>query len=99
MDKQQQFNLWFFVAAFVLLLLFQSWMSTASVTERIPYSLGIFLPGYSDNLAHRLGLINSDLPLEAAREQYMVDEKSAANLDASDFSHRIRNQSDVISHR
>ncbi|MCA1801372.1 MAG: DUF4105 domain-containing protein [Rhodothermaceae bacterium] len=61
-------------------------------TERIPYSLGIFLPGYSDNLAHRLGFINSDLPLEEAREQYRVDENSAANLDAADFSHRIRNQ-------
>ncbi|MFN2373418.1 MAG: DUF4105 domain-containing protein, partial [Cyclonatronaceae bacterium] len=61
-------------------------------TELIPYSLGIFLPGYSDNLAHRLGFINSDLPLEEAREQYKVDENSAANLDAADFSHRIRNQ-------
>ncbi len=38
MDKQQQINIWYFVAAFLALLLFQSWMSTASVTERIPYS-------------------------------------------------------------
>ena len=38
MDKQQQINIWYFVAAFIALLLFQSWMSTASVTERIPYS-------------------------------------------------------------
>ena len=38
MDKQQQFNIWYFVAAFLVLLLFQSWFSTASVTERIPYS-------------------------------------------------------------
>jgi len=64
-------------------------------TERIPYSLGIFLPGYSDNLAHRLGLINSDLPIVAAREQYRVDEEIAADLDAPDFSFRIRNQSAV----
>jgi hypothetical protein len=61
-------------------------------TERIPYSLGIFLPGYSDNLAHRLGLINSDLPIVAAREQYRVDEEIAADLDAPDFSFRIRNR-------
>lgn len=59
-------------------------------TERIPYSLGIFLPGYSDKLSHRLGLINSDLPLEAARELYKVDESSAADLDSPDFSSRIR---------
>ncbi|MCC5988267.1 MAG: ATP-dependent zinc metalloprotease FtsH [Pararhodobacter sp.] len=38
MEKQQQWHLWYFVAAFLALLAFQSWMSTASVTERIPYS-------------------------------------------------------------
>jgi hypothetical protein len=59
-------------------------------SERIPYSLGIFLPGYSDALAHRLGLIDSDLPMDAAREQYKVDANIAANLDNPDFSQRIR---------
>ena len=38
MEKQQQFHLWYFIAAFVALMAFQSWFSTASVTERIPYS-------------------------------------------------------------
>jgi len=38
MEKQQQFHLWYFVAAFLALMAFQSWFSTASVTERIPYS-------------------------------------------------------------
>jgi cell division protease FtsH len=38
MEKQQQFHLWYFVAAFFALMAFQSWFSTASVTERIPYS-------------------------------------------------------------
>jgi cell division protease FtsH len=39
MDKQQQYHIWYFVAAFLALLAFQSWLSTASVTERIPYSV------------------------------------------------------------
>jgi cell division protease FtsH len=39
MDKQQQYHIWYFVAAFLALLLFQSWLSTAAVTERIPYSV------------------------------------------------------------
>ena len=38
MDKQQQYHIWYFVAAFLALLAFQSWLSTAAVTERIPYS-------------------------------------------------------------
>ncbi len=38
MDKQQQYHIWYFVAAFLALLIFQSWLSTATVTERIAYS-------------------------------------------------------------
>ncbi|KPQ07361.1 MAG: cell division protease FtsH [Rhodobacteraceae bacterium HLUCCA12] len=38
MEKQQQFHIWYFVAAFVALMTFQNWFSTASVTQRIPYS-------------------------------------------------------------
>jgi cell division protease FtsH len=38
MDKKQQLHLWYFVAAFFGLLLVQTWLSQASVTQRIPYS-------------------------------------------------------------
>jgi cell division protease FtsH len=38
MDRKQELHLWYFVAAFFGLLLVQSWLSQASVTERIPYS-------------------------------------------------------------
>lgn len=38
MDRKTQFHTWYFVAAFALLMLFQSWFNAASVTERIPYS-------------------------------------------------------------
>jgi len=38
MDRKQQIHVWYFAAAFMLLLLAQSWFSQASVTERIPYS-------------------------------------------------------------
>ncbi|WP_431300558.1 ATP-dependent zinc metalloprotease FtsH [Tabrizicola sp. BL-A-41-H6] len=39
MDRKQQIHLWYFVAAFIGLLLLQEWWSQASVTERIPYSV------------------------------------------------------------
>jgi len=38
MDRNQQLHLWYFVAAFMGLLLVQSWLSQATVTEHIPYS-------------------------------------------------------------
>ena len=38
MDKHQQWNLWYFLLAFSLLLLFQNWWSARSAVEPIPYS-------------------------------------------------------------
>lgn len=38
MDKKQQFHTWYFLVAFVVLMLFQSWWSGVVTTERIPYS-------------------------------------------------------------
>jgi len=60
-------------------------------TEPIPYGLEILLPGYSDRVAHELGLIDTDLPLDAARARFSVNERAKAAVDAEDFSTRIRN--------
>ena len=38
MEKQQQWNLWFFLVAFSLLLVFQDWWGTRSTVEPLPYS-------------------------------------------------------------
>ncbi len=38
MDKHQQWNLWYFLLAFSLLLLFQNWWSARNSVEPIPYS-------------------------------------------------------------
>jgi cell division protease FtsH len=38
MEKQQQWNLWFFLVAFSLLLVFQNWWGTHSAVEPLPYS-------------------------------------------------------------
>jgi cell division protease FtsH len=37
-NRQQQLNIWYWIGAFLLLLLFQGWWQGAAVTERIPYS-------------------------------------------------------------
>src|SRR5262245_54647943 len=38
MDKQRQWNIWFFVGAFILVILFQSIWTTWRTVEPIPYS-------------------------------------------------------------
>ncbi len=38
MERKTQFNIWYFIAAFLLLLLFQSWWSQSREYESIPYS-------------------------------------------------------------
>ncbi|MDP2244232.1 ATP-dependent zinc metalloprotease FtsH [Pseudomonas sp.] len=38
MEKQHQWNLWFFLVAFSLLLVFQDWWGTRSAVEPLPYS-------------------------------------------------------------
>lgn len=50
----------------------------------------IALPGYSDVIAHRLGLIDSTLPIEQARKQFQITEKARAALGKPDFSQLIR---------
>lgn len=50
----------------------------------------IALPGYSDVVAHRLGLIDSTLPIAEARRQFLITEKARAALGKADFSARIR---------
>lgn len=50
----------------------------------------IALPGYSDVVAFRLGLIDSTLPIDQARKQFLITEKARAALGRADFSALIR---------
>ena len=57
---------------------------------RIPYGKEVLLPGYSDALAQRLGLLDTTLPLAEARQQFLINERARAAADDADFSRRIR---------
>jgi len=59
-------------------------------TRRIRFGLDLLLPGYSDARAHRLGLLDTDPPLEEARRVSLVNDRMAAALDEAEFSLRIR---------
>lgn len=58
--------------------------------EPIPYGRRILLPGYSDEIAHERGLIDTDLPLSAARERFLVNDRALAAPYGDDYSHMIR---------
>lgn len=58
--------------------------------RRIPYSLKVLFPGYSDRYAYDLGLLDTDLSFEAARERFRINERAETYADSPDFSVRIR---------
>lgn len=58
--------------------------------RRVPLSWRVALPGYSDRLAYDLGLIDTGLPFDAARERFFITDKAQRSADAPDFSARIR---------
>ena len=58
--------------------------------KRIPYGKQVLLPGYADELAERLGLIDSSLPIAAARTRFLVNERARKYADDPDFSTKLR---------
>jgi hypothetical protein len=60
------------------------------VPGRIPSSWRTALPGYSDEVIHRLGLIDSTGTLAEVRARFRINERAKAALDDPDFSSRIR---------
>lgn len=59
-------------------------------TDRVRFGLDVLLPGYSDRRAHRMGLLDTDLALDDAREAFLINERARASIDGPDFSARIR---------
>jgi hypothetical protein len=57
---------------------------------KVPLGLDVLLAAFSDAAAHEAGLLDVDGPLDAARERYRVNARAAGDVDAGDFSARIR---------
>lgn len=58
--------------------------------RRIRFGPRVLMPGYSDALAHRLGLLDTELGLEAARARFRVNDRVRAFVDSASFSWSIR---------
>jgi hypothetical protein len=60
------------------------------VPGRIPFSYKVLLPGYSDELAYDLGLIDTNLPFAEAKRHFRIDDDALRAVGREDFSRRIR---------
>lgn len=63
----------------------------AVVPGAVPGGLKTLLPGYADEVALNLGLIDTELEMEQARAQFRINERARAYLTDPRFSARIRN--------
>ncbi len=60
------------------------------VPDRISLDYRILLPGYSDQYAYELGLIDTNLPFEEARKHFNINALAERYADSPDFSKMIR---------
>lgn len=58
--------------------------------KRIPLTYAAIFPEYSDIVAHKLGLIPNNVPIEDVRAKYKINKKAELYADSPDFSSRIR---------
>ncbi|MCR9119698.1 MAG: DUF4105 domain-containing protein [bacterium] len=59
---------------------------------RIPYGVGVLLPGLSDRLAYNLGLLETNDPFDVARSRAYVNWRALKHREADDFSLKIREE-------
>jgi hypothetical protein len=60
------------------------------VPGRVPWSYKVLLPGYSDELAYELGLIDTELPFPEAKRRFRIDDDALGATGREDFSQKIR---------
>lgn len=60
------------------------------VPGRVPWSYKLLLPGYSDELAYELGLIDTELSFAEAKRHFRVDDDALRAAGRDDFSKEIR---------
>lgn len=58
--------------------------------KTVPFGIKTLLPGYTDEVAFQIGLIDTDLDLEHARARYLINDRAKQFIGDSAFSFRIR---------
>jgi hypothetical protein len=62
----------------------------AIAPRAVPRGIKTILPGYADEVAYSLGLIDNSISLERARERYRINDRARRFANDPNFSHRIR---------
>lgn len=57
---------------------------------RIPFSYKVLMPGYSDELARQVGLIDNTLPIKELRAKYQINDRAVKYANDPLFSERMR---------
>ena len=60
------------------------------VPRAVPHGIKTILPGYADEVAYSLGLIDTGISLEDARKRFRVNVQARRFADSPEFSTRIR---------
>jgi len=60
------------------------------VPRAVPHGIKTILPGYADEVAYSLGLIDNSISLDEARRRFRVNDQARRFVKAPDFSRRIR---------
>jgi hypothetical protein len=60
------------------------------VPRAVPHGIKTILPGYADDVAYSLGLIDNSISLDEARRRFRVNDQARRFATAPDFSQRIR---------
>ena len=58
--------------------------------KTVPGGIKTILPGYTDEVAHRLGLIDTELDIAHARDRYLINARARQYIRDPAFSFRIR---------
>ena len=58
--------------------------------RKIRWGREVLLPGYADELAMRLGLLNATGTIEDVRARFLINQRARQFANAPDFSSRIR---------
>jgi hypothetical protein len=64
--------------------------------DRVPMSIDVLLPGYSDKLAYELNLIEHHGTYDQTRQQAKINALAHLYKDAPDFSAKIRQPSEAV---
>jgi hypothetical protein len=58
--------------------------------HKVSSGIKTILPGYTDEVAMQLGLIETDLDLEGARARFLINDRAKQFAADPEFSRRIR---------